>query len=64
MRTGPSVECQGCGFPIVLAAASHDGAKRVLTCPLCDHVHLWVVTDVRGSDGRGDSRTTLGSSVE
>ena len=64
MRTGPSVECQGCGFPIVLAAARCEGAKRSLTCPLCDHVHLWVVTDVRDLEGRGDSRTSLGSSVE
>ena len=64
MRTGPSVECRGCGFPIVLAAAICDGAKRALTCPVCAHAHLWVVTDVRGADGRGDSRSSLGSSVE
>jgi hypothetical protein len=36
----------------------------MLTCPFCEHVHLWVVADVRGSDGGGDSRRTLGSSVE
>ena len=64
MRTGPSVECQGCGFPISLASAICDGSRRTLPCPMCDHVHLWVVTDVRGNDGRGDSRTSLGSSVE
>ena len=64
MRTGPSVECQGCELPILLASAECDGAKRKLTCPWCAHVHLWVVVDVRGSDGHGDSRTSLGSSVE
>lgn len=64
MRTGPSVECQGCGFPVLLASAASDGARRELTCPMCDHAHLWVVTDVRVPDGRGGSRTSLGSSVE
>jgi hypothetical protein len=63
MRIGPQLECQGCGLPILLAFADRDGARRVLTCPACDHTHLWVVTDVRGpvSDG---SPPWLGSSVE
>ena len=64
MRTGPSVECQGCGLPILLASATTDGARRTLTCPMCDHLHHWVVVDVRGHDGRGDERTSAGSSVE
>jgi hypothetical protein len=48
---------------VLLAFAEHDGARRVLTCPACDHVHLWVVTDVRGPAGDA-SPTWLGSSVE
>lgn len=64
MRIGPQLECQGCGMPILLAFAERDGARRVLTCPSCDHVHLWVVADVRGPQGDGGSRTWLGSSVE
>lgn len=63
MRIGPQLECQGCGLPVLLAFAEHDGARRVLTCPACDHVHLWVVTDVRGSTVDGSPRW-LGSSVE
>ena len=63
MRVGPQLECQGCGLPVLLAFAVRDGARRTLTCPACDHVHLWVVTDVRDRDD-GASRTTLGSSVE
>jgi hypothetical protein len=64
MRMGPSVECQGCCLPVLLSSAVMDGSRRMLTCPFCEHVHLWVVADVRGSDGGGDSRRTLGSSVE
>jgi hypothetical protein len=63
MVVGPQLECQGCGLPVLLAFAEQDGTRRILTCPACDHVHLWVVTDVRGHDG-GDSRSTLRSSVE
>jgi hypothetical protein len=63
MRVGPQLECQGCGLPVLLAFATFDGERRMLVCPACDHVHLWVVTDVRGRDG-GGSRTGLGSSVE
>jgi hypothetical protein len=51
-------------MPVLLSSAVSDRARRVLTCPFCSHVHLWVVADVPGSDGGGDSRTTLGSSVE
>jgi len=63
MRVGPQLECQGCGLPVLLAFAERDGARRILTCPACDHVHLWVVTDVRGTSD-GASPTWLGSSVE
>ena len=64
MRTGPSVACQGCGFPILLAGTVATGETRQLTCPACDHVHRWVIADVRAQDARGGSRTSLGSSVE
>mgnify|MGYP000105990583 CR=1 FL=1 len=64
MRTGPSVECQGCELPILLASAVSAGAQRTLTCPFCAHVHLWVVADVRGANGSDDWRFPLGSSVE
>ena len=63
MRIGPQLECQGCGLPILLAFAERDGARRTLTCPACDHTHLWVVTDVRGSVAEG-SQPGLRSSVE
>jgi DNA-directed RNA polymerase subunit RPC12/RpoP len=64
MKTGPQIECQGCGLHVLLAFAECDGPRRVLTCPMCGHVHLWVVTDVRGSGGSDDWRFPLGSSVE
>lgn len=63
MRVGPQLECQECKMPVLLAFAERDGARRMLTCPACDHVHVWVVTDVRGSSS-GTSSTWLGSSVE
>jgi hypothetical protein len=51
-------------MPVLLAFAERDGARRTLTCPACDHVHLWVVADVRGREGDRGSRTAFGSSVE
>ena len=63
MQVGPQLECQGCGLPVLLAFATVDGSWRTLTCPACDHEHVWVVHEVRGADG-GTSRTWLGSSVE
>ncbi|MDQ3108135.1 MAG: hypothetical protein M3Q68_10075 [Actinomycetota bacterium] len=48
---------------ILLAFAAIDGSRRTLTCPVCDHIHVWVVAEVRGRDG-GGSRTWLRSSVE
>ena len=64
MQTGPSIECQGCGMPILLAFAIGAGAERMLSCPMCSHVHLWTVVDVRPAGGGGESQTSLGSSVE
>jgi hypothetical protein len=51
-------------MPVLLAFAERDGARRSLSCPACEHVHVWVVADVRGVEGDGGSRTWLGSSVE
>ncbi len=50
-------------MPILLAFVATDGLRRTVTCPVCDHVHLWVVAEVRGRDG-GGSGIWLGSSVE
>jgi hypothetical protein len=67
MRTGPQIECQGCGLPMLLAFAGPDpsvvdGAGRRLVCSWCEHVHVWSIASVRGADG--GSRPSLGSSVE
>jgi hypothetical protein len=68
MRMGPQIECQGCRMPILLSFAERDGSVRVLTCPYCEHTHLWVIADVRGpaAGGAGEdgSRSSAGSSVE
>ena len=62
MRMGPQIECQGCRMPILLSFAERDGAVRVLTCPYCDHTHLWVIPGARVDDD--GSRSSAGSSVE
>ena len=67
MRMGPQIECQGCRMPVLLSFAERDGAVRVLTCPYCEHTHLWVVADVRAPSADADddgSRSEAGSSVE
>jgi hypothetical protein len=51
-------------MPVLLSFAECDGPRRQLVCPMCDHVHLWAVTDVRGTAGTDDWRFRLGSSVE
>lgn len=64
MKAGPQIECQGCKFPVLLAFAECNGSRRALTCPMCGHVHQWVVTDGRSVHRREEWRFELGSSVE
>ena len=63
MRAAPQMQCQKCGLPIVLTFVEVvDDTRRRLRCPLCDHVHLWSIVELRNPDN--DARPSLGSSVE
>jgi hypothetical protein len=69
MRTGPQIECQGCGLPMLLAfaepvgaVAGVGGAGRRLVCSWCEHVHVWSIASMRRTDD--GTQPSLGSSVE